>query len=67
METMSGWLVGQLIASTIHNLCVLHLWKEEYDLALPFAKECIRLKLQVAGDNFLLMVSLPSFLFSRNN
>lgn len=58
---MSGWLVEQLTASTLHNICVLHLWKQEYDLALLFSRECIRFKTDDnVGDNLLMMVSVIS-------
>lgn len=55
---MSGWLVEQLIASTLYNLSVLHLWNEEYDMALQYSRKCIRTKIENAGDNVLMMVSL---------
>lgn len=55
---LSGWLVEQLTASTLHNICVLHLWKQEYDLALLFSRECIRYKADNVGDNVLMMVSV---------
>lgn len=56
-QAMSGWLVEQLIASTLHNICVLSLWNDELDTALEFSRECIRFKTQNGGDNELLMVS----------
>ncbi|KAL3756176.1 hypothetical protein ACHAWU_007127 [Discostella pseudostelligera] len=43
-------LVGQLIASTLHNLSVLHLWQQEYDLALPCCREALRIKKEVEGN-----------------
>eukprot|EP00956_Cyclotella_meneghiniana_P019957 scaffold34712_cov66-Cyclotella_meneghiniana.AAC.2 len=55
-QAMSGWLVEQLIASTLHNICVLHLWDNELDMALECSRECIQ-KTQNGGDNKLLMHS----------
>ena len=37
-------LVGQQIASTLYNLSVLHLWQGEYDQALPYCRESLRIK-----------------------
>lgn len=34
-------LVGQLVASTLHNLSVLHMWNQEYDQALPYIRESL--------------------------
>ena len=31
-------LVGQLIASTLYNLSVLHLWDQQYEAALPYCR-----------------------------
>jgi len=53
-QTSSGpmlGLVGQLIASTLHNLSVLHIWNKEYDQALPFCRECLRIKTELIGDS----------------
>lgn len=61
-------IVGQLIASTLHNICVLHLWKvllggvsidesEEFDLALPYARECLRIKSENSCEDVLMVVS----------
>lgn len=42
--------VGQLIVSTLHNLAVLHLWNQEYEKALPFCVESLRIKVELLGD-----------------
>ena len=44
-------LIGKLIASTLHNLSVLHLWNQEYDQALPYCRESLRIKTELVGDD----------------
>ncbi len=44
-------LVGQLIASTLHNLSVLYIWNKEFDQALPYCRECLRIKTELVGDS----------------
>lgn len=44
-------LVGQLVASTLHNLSILHLWNQEYDQALPYCRESLRIKTELVGDS----------------
>jgi tetratricopeptide (TPR) repeat protein len=43
-------LVGQLLASTLHNLSVVHMWNQEYDQALPYCRETLRIKTELFGD-----------------
>ncbi|KAL9185053.1 hypothetical protein ACHAXT_002830 [Thalassiosira profunda] len=44
-------IVGRLLASTLHNLGVLHLWNQEYDRALPCCREALRVKAEGGGDD----------------
>eukprot|EP00804_Cyclotella_cryptica_P006731 CCRYP_015698-RA/>CCRYP_015698-RA protein AED:0.14 eAED:0.14 QI:1416/1/1/1/1/0.75/4/1081/944 len=50
-------LVGQLIASTLHNLSVVHLWNEEFDLALQYCRECLRTKAEIPNNELLMVHS----------
>ena len=44
-------LVGQLIASTLNNLSVLHMWNQDYERAMPYCRESLRVKTDIAGDD----------------
>jgi tetratricopeptide (TPR) repeat protein len=43
-------LVGQLLASSLHNLSVLHMWAREYDQAMPYCRETLRIKTELLGE-----------------
>ena len=43
-------LIRQLVASTLHNLSVIHLWQQEYDLALPCCREALRIRKEIEDD-----------------
>ena len=47
--TRSFDLVGQIIASVLHNLAVLHLWQFDYEKALPFCRESLRVRSELAS------------------
>ncbi|EJK51231.1 hypothetical protein THAOC_29614 [Thalassiosira oceanica] len=42
-------LVGHIIASALHNLAVLHLWQFDYEKALPFCRESLRVRSELAS------------------
>ncbi len=44
-------LVGRLLASTLHNLSVLHMWNREYDQALPYCRDTLRIQTKLLGVN----------------
>jgi len=50
-STKSNGIVGQLIASTLHNLSVLNLWNHAYEEALPYCRESLRFKTELMGDS----------------
>ena len=49
--TQSFDLVGQIIASALNNLAVLHMWQFDYDKALPFSRESLRVRSELASGD----------------
>lgn len=47
----------RLLASTFHNLSMLHLFRKEYDVAIKFCRETLRIKLELSDVSVEIVVS----------